>query len=71
MVISFVFCIYEYVLEDALTSWGEPEGAADCADLCHGTQTMNSSRVCDRLLSVWAATMATHAWTKLHIKLMS
>ena len=33
-------------LENALALWGEPE-RADCADLCHGTQTMNSNRVCD------------------------
>ena len=49
--------------ENASSSWDKPEGAAD---LCHGTQTMNSSRVCGCLLSVRAATMATHAWTKLH-----
>ena len=43
----------------------EPEQAGHCADLCHGTQTMNSKRICDCPLSVRAATMATHAWTKL------
>ena len=35
---------------------GEPEQTAHCADLCHATQTMNSGRVCDCLLSVRAAT---------------
>ena len=39
--------------------------------ICHGTQTMNSSMVCDCLLAVRAATMATHAQTKLHIQVMS
>ena len=51
-------------LENALASWGKPERAAHCADLYHGTQAMNSSMVCDCLLSVRAAIMATHTWTK-------
>ena len=46
-------------------------GTAHCTDLCYGTQTMNSSRVCSCLLSVRAATMATYAWTKLHTQIMS
>ena len=46
-------------------------GIAHCTDLCHGAQTMNSSRVCGCLLSVRAATMATYAWTKLHTRIMS
>ena len=47
------------------------EQSRHCAGLYHGTRTMNSSRVCDCLLSVRAATMATHAWTKLHTQVMS
>ena len=35
-----------------------------CVDLCHSTQTMNSSRVYDCHLPV-RATMATHTWAKL------
>ena len=59
------------ILEDALALWGEAERAAHCTRLCHGTQTMNSSRACDCLLSVREATVETHAWTKLHTQLMS
>ena len=32
---------------NASPSWGEPEQEAHCAGLCHDTQTMYSSRVCD------------------------
>ena len=35
-----------------LGRWGEPEQAAQCAEVCHATQTMNSNMVCD-LLSLW------------------
>ena len=36
-----------------------------CAAYGHGTQTTDSNGVRDRLRSVRAAIMATHAWTKL------
>ena len=41
------------------------EQAAHCSGYCHGTQTTDSNRVRDCLLSVRPAVMATHAWTKL------
>ena len=41
------------------------------SDLCHGTQTMNSSRVCDYLLSVKAATMAIEAWTMIYTEVLT
>ena len=55
------FCTWGLGLEDVLASWGEPERAAHCADLYHGTQTMKCNEVYDCPLSVRAATIATHA----------
>ena len=49
--------------EDASSSWGELERAVPCADLCHCTQTMNSSRVHDYLLSVSVATHELNFWS--------
>ena len=46
---------FRNLLWDASSLWGEPEWAAQCADLRHGTQILNSSRVCDCLLSARAA----------------
>ena len=45
-------------------SWGKSEQAAPCGGYYHGTQTTDSNRVCDCLLSVRADIITTHAWTK-------
>ena len=46
-------------MEDASASWGEPKPAAYCGD-CHGTQTIDSNRVCDCLLSVRVTILWIH-----------
>ena len=56
--------VYKGLLEDNwedVSCW-EPEQAARSGDSCHVTKkTMESGRVCDCLLAVRAATMATPA----------
>ena len=51
-----------HILRRCFSIWDNPQQAAHCG-YCHGTQTTDSTRVCDCLLSVRAAIMTVHAWT--------
>ena len=52
------------LLEDALASKGEPERVAHCADLCHGTQVMNSST--SRASRWLSAVSSYYGWLHTH-----